>query len=250
MTDDLVAVGYWKGEACYEHMERDGVEWPSQPVQGYLVRYPATDTYSRQFQHRMFGPNTDPGAVCPCCGKAFFHYLTLDASDPRVELQGTHIDRLPVYYCWACQRLPFFYEVKTDGTLGRIWKSPTGVDEDFPWPGYPSPHPETQAGLLALPIETQHLIHRINDSDDPQWYELHVIHPELNRCRHQVGGTPRLVQDSPWMLCPECENLMPFLYATGDDSTADGGITGNGWVQVLYCYCRHCRVVGCTSACD
>jgi hypothetical protein len=178
--------------------------------------------------HEFCGAHSIPGAVCPHCAKPLLKLLALDATDPRLELRGAVVGRLPLLYCWSCQPegRPFFYRVEPSGGVTILSRN-----DKAEGPPRPGAYPPEHADLKPVPLDDQRYL-RLWQEGNMTW----EIPEDLLEPRHQVGGVPFLAQSLDALGCPRCEQPMPFLATLAGD-VEDG-------IQVVFHYCRRCGVVG------
>jgi hypothetical protein len=225
--------------------------WPAQPVQGYAVDYRFADGEARKFAHAFCGAHDVRGAVCPGSSRPLLLLLTLDTSDPRLGLSGHQPELLRLFYTWNCDAMAaqLAYHVAMDGSLTVVGIQ--GVSEGPLDLNGQEPYPQAPARLIPLESDEQRLLVEINAGDRFD-YDLDERYSFLGSPFHQVGGEPYLVQKNPGHRgkCPTCHATAPFLAAVADDNPHDDGFVGNEFVQVLFFYCRACRVVIAWNQCD
>jgi hypothetical protein len=185
------------------------------------------------YEHFFCGVNGIDGAICPNCKKPLLCFLTLDCSDPRIEVPCPTV---PFLYCWSCKirdhsanvayradeasgrrtqnesraavclagvtddavlawgRLaPFYYQILSDGSVSLLQYG-HGVENEGPlYDGYPDFFPGAPARLLEITTEAQDAIKKIN-RQDPSIEDFTYDFPAIEIPQHQVGGEPCLVQ--------------------------------------------------------
>ena len=116
---------------------------------------------------------------------------------------------------------------------------------DFPYHEYPVFFPGSPANLVQLHDAATGLIHRINETDI-DWNTIDRSLHEIDIPMHQVGGEPVMLDaDSHYrMICPICDEAMPFLAQIGNYCLDPRGFTSNDYVQVLFNFCPKCNVIG------
>lgn len=215
--------------------------------QGYFLDY--SGRLATPYRHRFCGNHTVPGAVCPNCNKSLLLLLSLDLSDPRLTVEVGGCDLAWLLFCWTCNlaQSPFFYR-QGENSIDIVQCGRGGVMEDFPYQDYPIAFEGRFVSLVEISSGVQHDLRLLNSEQVPG---SSTRYRQLAVPRHQVGGEPYLVQHE-WLdvLCPGCEADMPFLASFGDDCLDPRGFTGNPYVQVMYHYCEHCRIVGARQQCD
>lgn len=134
-----------------------------------------------------------------------------------------------------------------------------GVEQDFPWTGYPVYFPKAFAHLQPLTDYEQQTIKLLNRNEMSEW-GINRDTPYLDCPAHQVGGEPYLVQKNPdyqtdeWskemLTCLKCGKLMSFLAAIGDKTRSKIGFVDNDFVQVIFNYCKRDRIICAFQVCD
>jgi hypothetical protein len=240
--------------------------WEAIPSSGYFVEL--TDARTTASGHVFCGRHSVPGAWCPNCDKPFLRFLTLDLSDPLIQLRppGEHLSLL---YCWTCPvaQEDFYYQCRIDGSISILSCGKGRPSTQFPYGDYPMFFPERNVRLVDIPRRTQELFCRANAAKLASTYSDVGGMPTFENAptvpchealvlvggmepSHQIGGQPLLL-DTYWpMRCPQCQRRMPFLASIGDQSGTQTGFTGNPFVQVLYHYCPSCRCVGAYQQTD
>ncbi len=221
--------------------------------QGYFIEYARQAAHGSEYRHYFCGPHEVSGAWCPNCAKPLLRFLALDTSDPRLNLKQPSFPVLSLLFCWTCNiaQEPLYYQFREDGSVVLLEWGHGGAQTDFPYENYPVHFPGAPALLVPIPDVVQTILMLLNVGEINA-YAIHKRHPDLARPRHQFGGEPLLVQHNPdyEMTCSLCGRRMPFLASVGDDCLDPRGFTGNEWVQVIYHYCEHCRVIGVFQQCD
>lgn len=69
------------------------------PVQGYWLKFGAEG----EFRHLFGGASPVPGEQCINCEKQLLHFLSLDTTDERLNLQKLGTPFLPLLFCWTCE---------------------------------------------------------------------------------------------------------------------------------------------------
>lgn len=258
----------------------NGVEYPSDPEQGYWVKYWNTGHVRSDFRHTFCGPQDILGAQCPCCHRPFVRYLALDTRDTRLKLQDSPFPILSLLDCPRCtvesgsptHHSDFFYRTRADGSIEFVQYVLEGrrANDDFPYENYPPFLPEARAVLQALTPTEQEALTRINHRGD--WEELppevvevmteeeldelesedwwhEELYESLFETCHQVGGEPYHTQGLALLRCPACGVQMPFLACIADDCLDPRGIVDYDSNAILFHYCRRCLIVGTYSRC-
>lgn len=233
---------------------------------GYLARYVPYGRVRMVYQHRFGGQHQIAGAECPLCGLPLIRYLELDTSDPRLNLQGLGVERLPLLFCPRCPvatETELSYQLLGDNQIRIVQYTPKEAVSNYTYPAtdYPDFYPERWANLLPMPEVLQLLFRLYNRGyiDDeigkvaPEWdYELYP--------QHQVGGEPMVVirfsgyQHGWQILCPLCKEEMPFLACIGNDYVDTAPVENGDWTEggfhrgikfaeILFHLCGQCKVV-------
>jgi hypothetical protein len=220
------------------------------PRRGYYVHYgKGVDT--GKYKHYFCGRNDIAEAICPNCDKPLLKLLSLDTSDPRLELQDSPFAMLPLLYCWTCnisQGPPFCYQVQDDGLVRLISYGKGKAGDTFPYVpynDYPVYFPGSPAGFSPVPSETDEAMewHYVGDESDELEAKYGRIVEKVygESARHQVGGVPFLVQGPTEEVCELCGRALPFFATIADDNLDARGFASGG-VQTIFHYCRECHV--------
>lgn len=199
--------------------------------------------------HAFCGATRARGAECPNCERPLLRYAELESSDPRLGLPD--LGRVPLLFCWRCElsQEPLHYRLLSAEAIElRRWGR-GGVQEDFPYSGYPDELPESELSLEALSREDERVLRSIRNG------ELHVTdlwhtHPHLVEPQHHLSTSPLYLVDPPQLRCTSCAGPMRFLAAFGDACLDPRGFVGEPGVQVLFFLCGDCREVGACQVCD
>lgn len=229
------------------------MEFVSKPATGYFVEPVAAYPTDASYYHFFCGTQAIQGAWCANCNKPLLQLLTVDATDPRVDLADTHKLTIPLLYCWRCgiAKSDFFYEVVAEDHI-RILEYGQGEEEaDFPYSAYPVFFPGSPCILRELTEEQQRILDGLScgelaeaDAVDLAW--------DLTQQPHQVGGRPFFLQlDSGDSLdCPLCGCTMAFFANIGDRCLDPRGLVGYSQVQLLFHICHRCSVIGARNRTD
>ena len=258
----------------------NGVEFPSDPEQGYWVDYQHTGSAASEVEHTFCGPQDIPGAQCPCCHRPFVRYLALDTRDARLNLQDSPFPMLSLLDCPRCtvqggspaHHSEFFYRTLANSGIEIVQYVLNGrqANDYHPYENYPTFLPGAKAVLQALTPTEQEALTRINHRCDYEdippevWDAMSEAEQEelmnddwwdeepydsLFRIRHQVGGEPYHIQGLVVLNCPDCGVQMPFLASIADDCLEARGIVGYESNAILFHYCRRCHIVATYSRC-
>jgi thiol-disulfide isomerase/thioredoxin len=223
------------------------------PERGYWLR-PINERprEGEGWRHVFCGSHATPGAWCPNCDKPLLRYAAFDCRDGRLAVQDG-LEDLPLFYCWTCNVADgdLQYQLLRDGSVRLLAHGKGREPNAFVLDDHPSDFPEVTVRLDALTENEQLSIQRLNREEVSPWDGPQFLE-HLSVPAHQVGGEPYLVQLNPSyrLLCASCRDTMPFLCAFGDAATGPAGFTGEEYVQVLFHFCRRCRVVGAFHQCD
>ena len=177
-------------------------------------------------RHLFCGKHRIPGAHCPNCNTPLLQMLSLDASDPRLELSCLGVPRVPLLFCWRCHlSRGFQYRLLADGGVEIVQFEQGTHGPSFPYSGYPDAFPAASCELIP-------------------------VHPGAEAGIHQVGGHPRFIQGDPHVACQVCRAPMHFLAVVADDATQGWSFAGNFGVQTLFMACLECGVIGATHELD
>lgn len=218
------------------------------PRQGYFVVRKAHDDEAT-YRHLLCGRPTFKGAISPNSGKPLLQLLALDARDPRLELPHQP-KTFPLLYSWTCPISDgvFTYGVRND-RIELIEFSEGAPYSDFPYPNYPNHFQEVEVGLLALTETQQKLIEQLNAGEID--FDTRITLQDIDRPKHQLGGTPRLLQSTLTPVkCPNCHRAMPLLAAIANENGTPEGFVRNDYAQVIYHLCRQCLNVSCYNIAD
>lgn len=174
-----------------------------------------------QGQRLQFG---GPGRhTCAACGNQGHHLISLDLP---LGLGVTQRDHLRLETCLSClgwEVHSLYYRHDVDGKL-----SPVGYEGGRVVPQFPSPpFQEKEIQLARTPRRWQ-------------WQDWGVTNGRQNL--HRLGGHPCWIQDADYLVCPQCQSTMSFLFQL-DSYPDDGFLWGSGGI----CYgqwCDRCKVSG------
>ena len=201
--------------------------------------------------HRFCGAHEASGAECPNCRRPLLRILEIDARDERLGLP-VELGRLPLFFCWRCNlaQKPLQYRVLGAHSIELLDWGEGGVEEDFPYEGYPEHFSEQGIELSPVGAEESALVQNLNLGRVDPWSLEASQRESIHRPRHQIGGEPWLAQ--PWadLRCVSCGADLRFLAAVADEAPEPRGFTGNEGVQMLFRICERCRVIGAEQACD
>lgn len=219
---------------------------------GYTLSFATAE--NRVGDHVFCGPHEVKLGSCPNCERQLLKLLSIDLRDRRMaDLSSGDLARIDLMYCWTCalSQDVFCYRLKSSNEIDILKFKKGRTEPEFPYPNYPEFFPAKPIALEVIKAEDEVIQAMINEG---RLNEQEVIskRPELCRPRNQIGGVPYLVQKNPGqsLICPACNTDMPFLASIVDDAENGLIFTGNDYVQVLYCYCRDCRVVAAFQQCD
>jgi hypothetical protein len=233
--------------------------WQAVPSRGYFLKL--TENQNWPYKHLFCGEHTIPGAWCVNCNRPLLRFLTLDLSDPVLEL-GLAGELLTLLYCWTCRlaQTRFYYRCLPGDAIEVVSAGRGGHTPDFPYNAYPTFFPGKFVRPVALTVAMQDRIVSENAGKAPCSGPNGGGIPSLTETvrrdlprekgrdrlepRHQIGGQPFLLDTYRPVTCPICRCRMPFVVCISDESGAGIGFTGNPYVQVLYHLCRSCRCVG------
>jgi hypothetical protein len=219
------------------------------PEQGYWLR--PLDKAQPGPTHRLGGKTRIPGAQCPNCRKPLLTLWELDARDPLLGFQAAGLARLSVLFCWTCPvaQSVLMYQLPSAATSFRLLDVASGKPTpDFPYEGYPIAFASQELTLVALTLEEQDILRRLNVGGDVDWSDRR--YQQLSRPRHQIGGEPYLVQPLEEVHCSGCGAAMPLFGTVGNDTFGPEKFTDNDYVQTLVHLCRHCWIVAVYQRCD
>lgn len=201
--------------------------------------------------HSLCGTQQLAGASSPNSGLPLLLVASLDATDPRLGISNSTVNKLHLLYSWTCgiSDGDFTYRESSEGVEILAYARGPAHD-DFPYENYPAFFPRIAVELEALTAEEQDIIKQMNrrvDSEVP----LHGEFPQLFAPRSQLGGEPRLMQWPPTpSTCPACGASMPLLASIGNENGSAIGFTDNQFVQTLFFLCDTCTVVTAYNMCD
>jgi hypothetical protein len=230
--------------------------FPFIPKQAYwLIR--GKDPQFPSVTHIFCGKHDLPGAVSPNTGRPLIQVLSLDLSDPRLELTSAPVPRLPLLMSFTCGIIadaPFLYRVFGD-RVEILRHGTRDQGPDFPYPDYPDYFAPQRMMLSPVPAHIREAIEwgELSQSEDEAEYQKYE--PILNGLwlrsdLRQVGGVPLGVQLISTWDCPHCTARMPIVAAISDDCTDPRGFTHNIGSQAVFAYCPHCSIVGAVVECD
>jgi hypothetical protein len=230
--------------------------FPYVPKQAYWLM-PGEDPQFPNATHIFCGKHDLPGAVSPNTGRPLIQVLSLDLTDPRLELTHAPIQRLPLLMSFTCGIIadaPFLYRI-LDGRIEILRHGARNQGPDFPYPDYPDSFPPQRMILSLVPEHIREAIEwgETPDSEDrPNAEQYASIWQELwlRSDLRQVGGVPLGVQLITTWACPYCAAQMPIVAAISDDCTDPRGFTDNAGSQTVFAYCPFCSIVGASVQCD
>jgi hypothetical protein len=220
---------------------------PGLPAQGFSLDFRGGDRY----QHTFCGPHDIAGAGCPNCRKPLLRLLSLDTSDPRLRLGRPGFASLHLLYCWTCA-IPsdqLVYRLRPGSAVELLYFGRGRGLADLPYAGYPEYFSGRPVTLRPLSRRRQDLLRVFNAASilAPTPGEERLLEP-----RHQVGGEPYLIEPLKDVLCQVCSRHMPMLASICDNAAGPAASPGyadtdsfthNAEIQVIFHYCRRCRVV-------
>ena len=221
------------------------------PKQGYKLGMQPTSSLS--FKHFFCGLPEIKGAISPYTGKPLLRFLSLDTSDPRLELGAIQIPRIELLYSWTCTiaYIDFFYKIYRDRieilNLNNEEVYSEADFHDFPYPNYPLSFPKSIIDLIPVDENEKNIVNSINETQD---LDLRLQYPELSEPYHQIGGEPYFVQKPEVLSCPECGKDMSFFASIGNNNGHNIGFVDNDYVQVVYQICKDCCIFGVYNICD
>ena len=204
-------------------LERDLPGFDPVPESGYglvVVTDPAA------CRHAFCGPHAIPGARCPNCDIPLMQMMSLDATDPRLQLASLGVHRVPLLFCWRCPlSRGFQYRLLPSGGI-ELFSFCRGVSSpNFPYSGYP----------VAFP---------------PASFELTPRSTPPSDRAHQVGGHPLFLQGDPVATCLICKSAMRFLAVVADNASQGWSFAGNVGVQTIFMVCLADGVIDASHEVD
>ena len=205
------------------------------PAQGYRLELNlAPDAAAGpRFAHQACGAHSIAGAHCPNCDKPLLLLLSLDTTDPRLELADFGVATLPLLCCWTCSWNSAVVQYRVHRDRVELLRYPRGgVTKGFPYADYPIAFAGAAFDLVPAPSSASAAV-------------------ESRAPVTQIGGFPQLL-DGPGSLqpCHVCGRAMVFLASVGDTMPDGSSLTGNAWVQIVFLLCREDRVVAVTHEVD
>lgn len=210
---------------------------------GYWM-IPATDINAASYQHHLGGVCRLAGAVSPYTTRPFAQLARIDCSDPKLPLQQTGLPFISLLFSGDSEYLSgsFIYKLHPQ-KIEIISFLSDGYISPIAFSGFSQ---EIAIDLVALSDAEQARISHLNQ---PENADDAVNTPSgqmtSDEPRHQLLGEPfRLYSDRIPPRCPECNALMGFLAAFGDENCVNsGGLWGDPYVQVIYEICMACHIV-------
>ena len=221
------------------------------PKLGYFISWEPNQEAWTPYAHYFCGMHSINGAWCSNCQKPLLRLLKLNARDPRLRLDETGLEALPLLFCWTCNiaQGDFQYRIIAENSVEILVERRGRECDDFPYSDYPHSFPGTPVQLIALTDMEQRVLKWLN-SGEADINAVFDARPDLCAPRHQVGGVPYLVQGSYVMRCANCKSKMPFLATIVDACLDPRGIIGSSDSQVIFQFCRKCLVVGAYQRAD
>ena len=184
--------------------------------------------FDQRGRHVFCGAHAIPGAGCPNCDRPMLRMMSLDASDERLRIAAIGVERVPLLFCWQCNVAQDVtqYRLRADGGIDLLRFKRGTQGPDFPYSGYPESFPEARFDLLPVPAAA------------------------AKAPRHQVGGTPFVLQGLRDLRCKICRRRMRFLACIADDATQGWTFAGNSWVQTHFHVCLDDGVIASYHECD
>ena len=192
-------------------------------------------------------------------------HLTLDTTDPSLDLQHLGINKLPLLFCNRCSLAwhDLTYVVASNGdidlvefftgeTMWEEWYEDVGVDV----------FPRRPFTLTSIPDRLQELYDRLNDDEELTRSEEEKIAALTGQvCEYpiadvinQVGGRSFLCQRLDDPVCVHCfkqgeRREMFFLASLTNDAARQFKITFPS-LQIVFFFCPHCRAVKVVQSAD
>ena len=221
----------------------------ARPTSGYWIKLCQEYPPDTECFHGFGGRHGVRGAWCPNCQHPLTLILKLYAPDPVLDMMDIPLMFLHLLYCWQCAvaQGDFSYRIVDDFDIEILHAGVGGVQSDFPYEGYARAHPESAVALVPVSGPDQRTIAGWNrDGSVRSAKQLSILD-----ARHQLGGEPWLAQPGEaGPSCCRCGQPQPFLASIGDESTDPRGLIGCAGVQVLYFFCRSCRVLTARNRSD
>jgi len=224
------------------------------PSQGYLLESSPKAINNAKYIHYFCGLNKDKQAICPNCKSPLYRILSLDTSDPRLQLENAPFKYLTLLWCWKCilsYSKIFSYVIAKDGNIS-IWQynKHKDISADFPYKDYPLFFPEVQIELIPVSEQLQELIEKVNDNEVSQ-SKARTENGQIIKPNNQIGGEPYLLHPiMKYLRCKLCNKRMPLFASIGDENTNSKGFADYEYQQTLFFYCRNCYVVSAFNQCD
>lgn len=226
---------------------------------GYLLEFSACSKY----RHAIGGSHRIAGAECPNCSKPLMLHLTIDLSDPRIDIRPTNLSSLPLLYCSRCSLSwhPFCYRIVDNRRIAiqKAFRGETQWSEWYELVGVDS-FEERRFELLPMPVRLQELCDELNrgktlTSEEEAEFAFFTKRHALEECGgypivdvfSQIGGRSYLAQRSDDPLCDLClkcdvQRRMRFLACLTNDESNGIRVTYDG-VQIVYYYCEFCQSI-------
>lgn len=198
------------------HLQKQHPTWHSADASAALLRF------GGQGNH-----------LCAVCGGQAHHLLTIDPV--AVGLGIKNMKRLVLETCLSClgwEEGALFYRHDADGL-----PTPTAYKGKQVKPRFPStPFVETKVRLSPTPKRWF-------------WQDWAVSNSRQNL--HRVGGHPCWVQESDYLRCPDCGQLMQFLFQLDSNLPTSAGkefLWGSGGLGYGF-WCDSCHISGFQYQC-
>ncbi|MBI3560572.1 MAG: hypothetical protein HY080_02495 [Gammaproteobacteria bacterium] len=219
-------------------------------AKGYHLIITLPNRIENAATHVFCGRHSIVGAECPNCNKPLLRFFSFDMRDKRIPVQSRS-QYIHLLYCWTCElsQMPFSYQVMEDSMVTLLAFNSGKSYQDFPYPSYPLNFPERHVGLIEISDMDQQVIIDLNDDVVDEWV-IQKERPDLCMPRHQLGGTPYLVNAPQIPVCAICKNKMNFFSTVSDKTDWDRGFVENNYVQVVYYYCDVCNSLTALNLAD
>jgi hypothetical protein len=170
----------------------------------------------------------DSSSHCAYCGEALQHIITVEPIPVTLPISG--LERLELSTCLSCLGMEQPIIFYTHGQTGRPQQTEFAVARAKP----------EFAGEAFLPTEVQ-----ITQLSQRWHWQDHALSNGRENL-HRIGGAPCWIQGPDYPTCPECGELMMFLFQV--DSYLPT-VEGNEWMWgdagMYHCFwCYDCKVSG------
>lgn len=210
-----------------------GETFSALPAQAYFLQ-PSKEALPGSPKHHL-GGDSRMAASCADCDRPLATLLSLDTTDPRLELHGRGLSEIDLCTCVSCRET--WYTFAPDGeiapiTSGNALSSLEGAKL--------VPPASCPVRLHAVPdriVEARTLASEGRLSEAGAW----VKEFDWQSPRNQVGGRPAIVGDilsSP--KCPLCGVAPPFVAAIACAVCDDARPAEIATAQVLFFLCIEC----------